>query len=33
MDYYALSFVRDAEVIYELKAFLAKEGASFSLLS
>ena len=26
VDYFALSFVRDAEVIYELKEFLAKEG-------
>lgn len=26
VDYYALSFVRDAEVIYELKSYLAQEG-------
>lgn len=28
VDYYALSFVRSADVIYELKAYLAKQGAS-----
>ena len=28
VDYYALSFVRDAEVIYELKSYLAQEGGS-----
>ena len=26
VDYYALSFVRSADVIYELKAYLAKQG-------
>lgn len=26
VDYYALSFVRNADVIYELKRYLAKEG-------
>ena len=26
VDYYALSFVRNAEVIYELKRYLAKQG-------
>ena len=26
VDYYALSFVRSAEVIYELKAYLAKQS-------
>lgn len=26
VDYYALSFVRDARVIYELKNFLAQRG-------
>jgi hypothetical protein len=26
VDYYALSFVRDAAVIYELKNYLAKQG-------
>lgn len=26
VDYYALSFVRDAGVIYELKQYLAAEG-------
>lgn len=26
VDYYALSFVRDADVIYELKDYLAKQG-------
>lgn len=29
MDYYALSFVRDAEVIHELKAWLAEQGESW----
>jgi len=28
VDYYALSFVRSADVIYELKAYLAKQGVS-----
>ena len=28
VDYYALSFVRSADVIYELKAYLAKQGTS-----
>ena len=28
VDYYALSFVRSADVIYELKAYLAKQGMS-----
>lgn len=28
VDYYALSFVRDARVIYELKNFLAQRGES-----
>ena len=32
VDYFALSFVRDAAVIYELKAFLAKEGGVALLL-
>lgn len=27
VDYYALSFVRSADVIYELKEYLAKHGA------
>ena len=27
VDYYALSFVRTAEVIYELKRFLSQQGA------
>ncbi len=27
VDYYALSFVRNADVIYELKRYLAKQGA------
>ncbi len=27
VDYYALSFVRSADVIYELKDYLAKQGA------
>jgi pyruvate kinase len=27
VDYYALSFVRNADVIYELKSYLAKHGA------
>ena len=26
VDYYALSFVRNADVIYELKRYLAKQG-------
>ena len=26
VDYYALSFVRNADVIYELKAYLAQQG-------
>ena len=26
LDYYALSFVRNAEVIYELKRYLSKRG-------
>ena len=29
VDYYALSFVRSADVIYELKAYLAKQGKPF----
>ena len=28
VDYYALSFVRSADVIYELKDYLAKQGAT-----
>ena len=28
VDYYALSFVRNADVIYELKAYLAKQGTT-----
>ena len=28
VDYYALSFVRNAEVIYELKHWLAQQGAA-----
>ncbi len=27
VDYYALSFVRNADVIYELKRYLAQQGA------
>lgn len=33
VDYYALSFVRSAEVIYELKAYLAKQSRRSSLIS
>ncbi|KAK9819720.1 hypothetical protein WJX72_001658 [[Myrmecia] bisecta] len=33
VDYYALSFVRDAKVIYELKQYLAKEGARIGVLA
>ncbi len=29
VDYYALSFVRSADVIYELKDYLAKQGANW----
>lgn len=32
VDYYALSFVRSADVIYELKAYLAKQGAAIGIL-
>lgn len=32
VDYYALSFVRSAHVIYELKAYLAKQGANIGIL-
>ena len=32
MDYYALSFVRNADVIYELKHWLAQQGAPPCLL-
>ena len=30
VDYYALSFVRSADVIYELKAYLAKQGMALT---
>eukprot|EP00891_Asterochloris_glomerata_P005488 jgi/Astpho2/5488/e_gw1.00078.13.1_t len=33
VDYYALSFVRNADVIYELKRYLAKQGASIGVLA
>lgn len=33
VDYYALSFVRDAAVIYELKEWLAKQGAKIGVLA
>ncbi|GAB4820909.1 hypothetical protein N2152v2_007955 [Parachlorella kessleri] len=33
VDYYALSFVRNAEVIYELKNWLATQGASIGVLA
>jgi pyruvate kinase len=33
VDYYALSFVRSADVIYELKEYLAKHGASIGVLA
>lgn len=33
VDYYALSFVRNAEVIYELKAYLAQHGANIGVLA
>ena len=33
VDYYALSFVRSADVIYELKEYLVKHGAEFELLA
>jgi pyruvate kinase len=33
VDYYALSFVRSADVIYELKAFLAAQGADIGVLA
>ena len=33
VDYYALSFVRNADVIYELKAFLAAQGAEIGVLA
>ncbi|KAK9908980.1 hypothetical protein WJX75_005511 [Coccomyxa subellipsoidea] len=33
VDYYALSFVRNADVIYELKRYLAQQGASIGVLA
>jgi pyruvate kinase len=33
VDYYALSFVRNADVIYELKQYLAKQGANIGVLA
>jgi len=33
VDYYALSFVRNAEVIYELKRYLAQQGAKIGVLA
>ncbi len=33
VDYYALSFVRNAEVIYELKHWLAQQGARAGAMS
>lgn len=30
VDYYALSFVRNADIIYELKRYLSKQGGSHS---
>lgn len=33
VDYYALSFVRTAEVIYELKRFLSQQGAQIGVLA
>ena len=33
VDYYALSFVRNADVIYELKSYLAEQGAKIGVLA
>ena len=33
VDYYALSFVRNADVIYELKAYLQEQGARIGVLA
>jgi len=33
VDYYALSFVRDAQVIYDLKAFVGEKGARIGVLA
>lgn len=33
VDYYALSFVRNADVIYELKSYLAEQGARIGVLA
>ena len=33
VDYYALSFVRSAEVIYELKRYLSKQNAAIGVLA
>ena len=33
VDYYALSFVRNADVIYELKAYLQEQGAKIGVLA
>eukprot|EP01025_Chloroclados_australasicus_P041325 TRINITY_DN4372_c0_g1_i4.p1 TRINITY_DN4372_c0_g1~~TRINITY_DN4372_c0_g1_i4.p1 ORF type:complete len:640 (+),score=92.90 TRINITY_DN4372_c0_g1_i4:143-1921(+) len=33
VDYYALSFVKDAEVIYELKKYLALKGAKIGVIA
>ncbi|KAK9863770.1 hypothetical protein WJX84_012254 [Apatococcus fuscideae] len=33
VDYYALSFVRNADIIYELKRYLSKQGAKIGVLA